>query len=232
MILLLKLIFAHLLTDFVLQPTSWVVSRNSKHFKSKELYFHGIITALVAWIFIGGWENWIAILALFCSHTLIDLWKSYREQNTRYFLVDQALHILTIILIVEVIQPIGLIYLLEEQLNSTENIIFIIGWILAVFPTGYYISLITKKWQNEFEEKGLVNAGMLIGWTERTLIYLMVITGSLTAVGFILTAKSIFRYVDLKDSNDKKKTEYILIGTLLSFAFALVIGLAAKYYLQ
>lgn len=73
---------------------------------------------------------------------------------------------------------------------------------------------------------------MLIGWTERTLIFLLIITSNLAAVGFILTAKSIFRYVDLKDSKDKKKTEYILIGTLLSFAFAVTIGLATKYFLQ
>jgi hypothetical protein len=34
---------------------------------------------------------------------------------------------------------------------------------------------------------------------------------------FLLAVKSIFRFGDLKESKDVKLTEYILIGTLLSF---------------
>ena len=46
---LTKLILAHLLTDFILQPSQWVKDRNEKHFASAKLYGHGLITALVAW---------------------------------------------------------------------------------------------------------------------------------------------------------------------------------------
>lgn len=37
------------------------------------------------------------------------------------------------------------------------------------------------------------------------------------AVGFLLAAKSVFRFGDLRDDQDRKRTEYVLIGTLLSF---------------
>lgn len=42
-----------------------------------------------------------------------------------------------------------------------------------------------------------------------------------TAIGFIIAAKSILRYNESKTG----KTEYVLIGTLLSFSIALMIGI-------
>jgi hypothetical protein len=40
-----------------------------------------------------------------------------------------------------------------------------------------------------------------------------------------LAAKSIFRFGDLKESKDRKLTEYVLIGTLLSFGIAIAVGM-------
>jgi hypothetical protein len=42
-----------------------------------------------------------------------------------------------------------------------------------------------------------------------------------------LAAKSVFRFGDLKESKDRKLTEYILIGTLLSFGIAIASGIVA-----
>jgi hypothetical protein len=44
-------------------------------------------------------------------------------------------------------------------------------------------------------------------------------------IGFLLAAKSIFRFGDLKDKQDIKLTEYILIGTLLSFGIGILSAL-------
>jgi hypothetical protein len=52
--------------------------------------------------------------------------------------------------------------------------------------------------------------------------------GYFDAIGFLLAAKSIFRFGDLKEAKDRKLTEYVLIGTLLSFGIALLIGLLVK----
>ncbi|PZP43508.1 MAG: DUF3307 domain-containing protein, partial [Pseudopedobacter saltans] len=48
-------------------------------------------------------------------------------------------------------------------------------------------------------------------------------------IGFLFTAKSIFRFNDLSRENDRNYTEYIIIGTLISFAFATFSGLAYSY---
>jgi len=46
-----------------------------------------------------------------------------------------------------------------------------------------------------------------------------------------LAAKSIFRFGDLKEAKDRKLTEYVLVGTLLSFGIALLVGHLAQFEL-
>jgi hypothetical protein len=53
--------------------------------------------------------------------------------------------------------------------------------------------------------------------------------GRWEAIGFLIAAKSVFRFGDLKDSRNRKLTEYILIGTLLSFGIAIVTGILTLY---
>lgn len=48
------------------------------------------------------------------------------------------------------------------------------------------------------------------------------------AVGFLLAAKSVFRFGDLRDGTDRRRTQYFLVGTLLSFAIAFVAALCAR----
>jgi len=66
------------------------------------------------------------------------------------------------------------------------------------------------------------NTGRVIGMLERIFIYILILAGQFTAVGFILTAKGIIRYPELKN---KTFAEYVLIGTLLSALAALVTAL-------
>ena len=83
---LIKLILAHLVTDFILQPTSWVNGRNEKHYASGKLYLHGLVTALLAWMMIG-WQYWLVALIILVTHTLIDGWKSYQNKTVFFLLV-------------------------------------------------------------------------------------------------------------------------------------------------
>jgi uncharacterized membrane protein YidH (DUF202 family) len=49
------------------------------------------------------------------------------------------------------------------------------------------------------------------------------LTFIITALGFLMAAKSILRFTD-KDEMTQKKTEYVLVGTLMSFASAAIVG--------
>jgi hypothetical protein len=73
------------------------------------------------------------------------------------------------------------------------------------------------------------NAGKIIGMLERLFIFGFVVSNFWEGIGFLLAAKSIFRFGDLKENKEIKQTEYILIGTLLSFGLAIAIS---KLYLN
>ena len=60
---------------------------------------------------------------------------------------------------------------------------------------------------------------------ERLFVFVFVVTANWEGIGFLLAAKSVFRFGDLKESKDRKLTEYILIGTLLSFGIAIATGM-------
>ena len=75
----------------------------------------------------------------------------------------------------------------------------------------------------------LPNAGLWIGSMERVLTLLFILAGHFEAVGFLLAAKSVFRFGDLRNSPDRMRTEYVLIGTLLSFGVAIGLGLLARF---
>ena len=72
---------------------------------------------------------------------------------------------------------------------------------------------------------GLKNAGRAIGQLERILIFLSVLMGSAAGVGFLVAAKSIMRFGELSSNRNRRLAEYIIIGTFMSFAYAVVVSL-------
>jgi hypothetical protein len=95
------------------------------------------------------------------------------------------------------------------------------------------MKVIISKWKpEENNEKSLENAGAYIGMLERLFIFAFVLLNQWVGIGFLLTAKSVFRFGDLSKASDRKLTEYILIGTLLSFGLAISIALCYKFLLE
>src|SRR6202042_3687365 len=142
---LTKLILAHLVTDFVLQPSSWVEERNRRHFASGKLYLHVLVTALLAYVFIG-WDYWPVALVILVTHFLIDGWKSYRPQRVRYFLVDQFLHLAVIagcwLLVFRDKDPLGG---LRRLLNTDgHGWIVLAGFVFVTSPAGILIGQLTS----------------------------------------------------------------------------------------
>ena len=72
----------------------------------------------------------------------------------------------------------------------------------------------------------LLNAGKIIGTLERILSVLLIIFNQFSAVGFIIAAKSLIRFKDTQRAD----TEYFLIGSLLSFGIAVVLGLLFQLF--
>ena len=231
MIIFVKLLLAHLLGDFLLQPTSWVLDKENKKYKSKYLYIHTFLHGILAWIFVGEITfGWFA-LALALAHGGIDLMKlQFQNNKTKrtWFVLDQILHLITIAII------IGLYKNLSIDFAAFNNQFWVLmtGILVLTKPTSIVIKNIISIWTPECKNKNddsLENAGNYIGILERLFVFCFILTVHFEAIGFLLAAKSIFRFGDLKEAKDRKLTEYVLIGTLLSFGIAILTGLLVQY---
>lgn len=232
--LLLRLVIAHLLTDFVFQPLSWVKDRKEKRIRSVKLVWHSVVTGLVAYLFSGLYGCWWLPLVILVSHYTIDLAKSYLPDKFIWFIADQFMHLLVIVIIWLVIykQRSVITTQFTAIIENTNFWIVTLGYVLVTWPFGILIGLATAKWRDKLDAKdGLENAGKWIGICERVLTFTFVLTNQYTAIGFLITAKSILRLRD-KDKQAEKKTEYILVGTLLSFAVSALLGLLITYALK
>jgi hypothetical protein len=225
---LAKLILAHLITDFLLQPKSWVLERNEKHFSSPKLYLHGFITALVAFV-LTSFFYWKVAIVILVTHTLIDGWKSYQKENITYFLLDQFLHIAVIFICWYVsFLKWQQIYEALQVLNNNTSIWKIIAAVVFVTtPTSILIEQFTRQWQTKIAKTdSLANAGKWIGIIERIIVLIFVLKNDYAAIGLLLAAKGLIRF------NEKErpeiKTEYLVIGTLISIGIAIVTGLLIK----
>ncbi len=78
------------------------------------------------------------------------------------------------------------------------------------------------------DSRGLPQAGRIIGQMERLLIFMMVFSGEPGGIGFLVAAKSIFRFGELRDPSNRMEAEYILIGTLMSFVYGIAVAYGTK----
>lgn len=231
MLLFTKLLLAHLIGDFILQPNKWVSDKEKNKEKSIYLYLHTLLHLLLILIFVAE-SNFITYgIILAVSHGIIDFIKlKFQKKKTKrvWFSVDQFLHLLMIFIIVLVYNNASI----DIQNIDNHIWIFITGVVLLTKPTSIIIKNIISIWTPESknkEDNSLQSAGNYIGILERLFVFCFIITNHFEAIGFLLAAKSIFRFGDLKEAKDRKLTEYVLIGTLLSFGIAIFVGLVVEF---
>jgi hypothetical protein len=234
MFLFLKLLLAHILRDFILQSEKWVKDKEEKKIKSLKLYFHIGIHAILLLILLefNLQEYWLGFLIIVLSHYIFDVSKLYFQNKKRkrsWFFIDQFLHLL--VLICTALIYTGTNFTVENVFND-QTLILSIALLLVTQVSAIIIKVIITQWNPESKNRNdgsLAKAGRYIGILERLFIFIFVITNHWEAIGFLLAAKSVFRFGDLTSAKDRKLTEYILIGTLLSFGLAIVIGILYAY---
>ena len=235
MTLLIKLLLAHIIGDFFLQPQKWVKEKETKRLKSGKLYVHVIIhMALVALLF---WDIalWPIVLIIGISHLIIDAAKlliQNKKTKRALFFVDQLFHVLVI--------ASCYFYYSEDTLIKVfslneDSLLLLTCLLFLTIPVSIIMKTIFLKWNiSELTKnnESLMDAGKYIGILERLLVFIFIINNHWEAVGFLITAKSVFRFGDLKKSKDRQLTEYILIGTLISFGIAITTGIIFNMYVQ
>jgi len=235
--ILLKLIIAHLLADFVFQ-TDKINEEKKNGPRSKYFWLHLAIVGGSVYILLTEWINWQLPVSVIIAHGLIDWGKSSLEKDgTWVYIIDQLLHVLSLIVLWSLFMGISMDSIpdhINTLLNDTSKLTIITFYLIVTLPLGYLIGHLTKNWQETIgdDQEGLPNAGKTIGIIERILILTFIINLQWQAIGFLLAAKSVFRFGDLKDGQDRKKTEYILVGTLLSFTFSIMLGIIMNQFLK
>ena len=249
---LAALLLAHVLADFLFQ-TNWMAANKRNPLA---LGLHGLIVYATAVAALGSFHYALLVLAL--VHVAIDVGKlilTTAWQTSRGFgpfLLDQALHLLSLVALALWLPDLWSQGLWSPGAITTGQDGGILGtgfWssaiplpvtqlpalmalaagaILATRAGGFAVGLLMQPFAAalppEVTAESLPGAGRVIGLLERGLIFLLVLLGQPEGVGLLMAAKSILRFGAVKD--DRALSEYVIIGTLASFGWALAVAYA------
>ncbi len=221
--LLWKLVAAHLLSDFFFQSAGWVNSRNRHHFRAWQLYFHGLITGLTV-VVVCGASLWFVGILIALSHIFLDGIKSFLKQTTLVFVADQLMHLVVLTLCWSVFTRLAWDFPVIVRIYRDPQVwLYITALLFLTTPSGMLVAMLTERWRKQLSglkagSSSLDKAGMLIGIIERLLIFFFVLSGKFEAIGLLIAAKSLLRFNEKE--RPEEKTEYLLVGTLISVALA------------
>ena len=233
MLLLIKWLCAHVIGDFALQPNRFVQHKRRRQAASgyslpSIVFIHGALRLPFSGMWTNGWRRIVTV-----THFGIDLWKLHQKEDAKSFIIDQGLH-LTILLLLW-IQTTGswpaVLPAVQALLNNQPFWTLLFGYAAIIWPTAFLLGFATRRWRDEVADSRLNNsktslseAGRWIGIFERALVLTFIVTDHYEGIGFLIAAKSILRFNDLKESDNRRETEYVLIGTLMSFSASISSG--------
>jgi len=252
----LALLAAHVLVDFVVQTDHDVRDKSRLH--PMAFARHGLQHAFMAWILVGVPTTWTIPLAVLVVHVAIDIGKEttrrlLRTRRTlgdaadlRLFTLDQIAHAVSLVAIALWLGNAATTSFWAQSLGTslwTTVLVFTIGIVLAVRTGAIVVALTVRRFHSDLdvdapedtlgtEPRGLSGGGAMIGALERALVFFFVLTGMPQGVGFLLAAKSILRFGDLNARQQRVETEYVIIGTLASFAWSLLVAWCTREALR
>lgn len=232
----LALLAAHFVGDFLFQSKAMVQEKR----RPGVLLLHGAIVAAVSYLFAARWMVWEIAAAVFVTHVGIDFLKTrLGKTGATIFALDQLAHGAVIFALAELAPRWGGVSQWTEWWGPRwwSGEVALSGFVMTVRMGGLLVGFWVQPYLDEIQRasteitdlpfvrpRGLTNGGRLIGQWERALIFLFVGLGQPSSIGFLIAAKSIFRFGELKDRENRMEAEYITIGTLMSFGWAMAIS--------
>ena len=214
------LLFAHMLADFVLQTGTMVRDKR----KPGIFLLHGGVVLLSAQAALGI-VTAPELLALALAHMIIDAVKTYGGfRSLTAFLLDQGAHLLTIAVLAAYAPGLWASGAWAGLPDLLPLMALAAGLTATLFAGQHVIGLLMRPHAPRVRNDGLKNGGRQIGLLERGLIFTFILTSHPIGVGFLIGAKSILRFGTA--SRDQRTAEYVIIGTLGSFGWAILSALA------
>lgn len=225
------LLFAHVLADFVFQTNHMVAHKRW----AGVLGLHTVIVFITAAVALGRWDavslGWLAGLALL--HGATDAAKAWiPAPRLAAFFVDQAIHIAALAALAAYVPGLwgGGVWgtLLPGQFWLPTAYALAAGFVLVTRAGGFAVDALLAPFTGVDLPKGLEKGGLTIGLLERAMIFLLVLAGEPAGIGFLIAAKSVLRLEATFADGAKhhRAAEYIIIGTLASFAWAMAVSFA------
>lgn len=233
--ILVRLLIAHIISDFVFQTSAMV---KNKGWLSLPMFAHIGIVFLATGILSG---YWVASLIIAIIHYGIDgskmtLQKYFPSKGFSLFMLDQVLHVLVIVGSWAWTFNIWTVcaQVLSLPITHYTFSLLVLAYLLVSTPVGFIIKYATSHiashhlHQSDTQEVSVENVGKLIGIFERIIILTFVLLNQYEAIGFLITGKSIIRFAD---KNSDLRSEYVLVGTMMSYALAILVGVFTKWLL-
>ncbi len=243
------MLVGHVLADFYIQTEKLVERRKTS---IGAVLLHGLIYSIciviVFVICIPITANSIFLMcAVSLAHILIDvvkyccIRKGIRSSwiKKHMFIVDQLAHYITLLLCWGIWgRQAEVRWFVSQEMVYLPYlpITIFLGVLCILKPVSIFITN-TELWNHKTSinkdnvpSSDTKEAGKIIGYMERLIIFLLLMYNQFSAMAFVLTAKSVARFKEIEQ--DKNKAEYYLIGTLLSvvsaFAITVLLGLCKK----
>jgi hypothetical protein len=211
------LLFAHTLADFVFQTAAMVQAKAGR--RPGPLLVHAAIVFFLSIAALGAFHPLLVALAV--AHLAIDLAKSFAPRGRLWpFLSDQAAHLVTHAVVAGLAPGLWAGGLWAGAGWLASLMALAAGALIVTRAGGFAVGLLLGPYVTPELPKGLTNAGTMIGLLERGLIFTLVLVGQPAGIGFLIAAKSILRYGAA--TNEHHASEYVIIGTLASFGWAML----------
>ena len=240
-------LLAHIIGDFYFQ-TEHIAKMKIKSLKwtmIHSLIYFGSMLLITSPIM--NFEIALGVSIASILHCIIDIVKykvikkdkginnEIRDKNI--FIIDQILHLVILFVVSFSFVKLKVMpnanYIFKELLDvidvSEVKIIYLLCALLLIHkPANITISKLIKQFKPKDEEDQQKNAqavnalkaGGFIGTLERIIMLIFLYLNQYSAIGLVLTAKSIARYE--KIAKEKDFAEYYLLGTLLSTLVAII----------
>ncbi|NLX76555.1 MAG: DUF3307 domain-containing protein [Clostridiaceae bacterium] len=243
---LLLMVSGHILGDFYIQTEKMAYRKTED---KKNLFLHGLLywlSMLIVSLPVISLPVFLYSTAAAVLHFAIDYIKymyisakkkkgSISARNERnVFFADQALHLLVLVTAAYLFVTSSHSFGINE---FTGNLLYTLGippgnllsWTVVLLAVHKPANIVISRLLMSFKpapksKKGGRDrrAGRYIGTLERIIIVLFISLKQYSAIGLVLTAKSIARYDRI--TRDASFAEYYLMGTLLSTLFAIVMS--------
>lgn len=219
---LVLLIFAHVLLDQCLRRQP-----QRRPLLSPMALWMGILTLLCA----ASLRGLLAGLIVLAGYTLIHaIGGERRLDSCRYLAAEQLAAIALLVAgVAYVAGPESGYWLAGLTGLPLQGVAVLTGVLFMWWTVSDAVGLLARHYLPEDNGGGLAGtpgAGALIGRLERALILVLVLANVPSGIGFLIAAKSVLRFGEVTQPGNRSLAEYVLIGTLASFALGVPVAYA------